>query len=287
MATFLESPRFPDKIAFGAIVGPTYSTVVSTVYSGRESRIVAWGQSKINFEVGLRAMTAADTATIDAFFRAVKGRAYGFRIKDWTDFTDNGAGVLIAQSTPGLYQMGKLYTQGALSETRTITKPVAGSISAILNGSTLSSGVSVDSTTGLVTISPLASASVTGITVGSSTIVTLASALSGLAVGGLLYLSNLGGADAGLLNGQQFTISAISGSQYTLSVNTAGKTITVGSGVGAKYPQPTDILSWAGQFDVPARFDVDEMKKQIEDRSGTNGDLVVTWGSIPIVEIRI
>ena len=29
MTTFLESPRFPDNIAFGATVGPTYLTVVA------------------------------------------------------------------------------------------------------------------------------------------------------------------------------------------------------------------------------------------------------------------
>ncbi|WP_244099727.1 DUF2460 domain-containing protein [Burkholderia ambifaria] len=287
MATFLEAPRFPDAISFGAVVGPTYSTVVSSLYSGRENRIVAWSQSKINFEVGLRALKAFDTASLDAFFRVVKGRAYGFRIKDWTDFTDGGAGVLIAQSSPGLYQMGKQYAQGAFSETRLISKPVAGTVTAILNGTPLSTGVTVDTTTGLVTLSALASSSVVNVAVGNPTVVTLSSALSGLGVGGLLALSGLSGADAGLLNGQQFSVTAISGAQYSLNVNTTGKTITTGTGVGLKYPQPTDTLAWTGQFDVPVRFDVDEMKKQIVDRNGPNGDLVVEWGSIPIVEIRV
>ncbi|MET1503157.1 DUF2460 domain-containing protein [Burkholderia sola] len=287
MATFLESPRFPDSISFGAVVGPTYSTVINSIFSGRENRIVAWSQSKINFEVGMRALKAADTAAIDAFFRVVKGRGYGFRIKDWTDFTDGGAGVLIAQSSPGSYQMGKLYSQGAFTETRLISKPVAGTVSVILNGTTLTTGVTVDTTTGLVTLSASASSAVTAIAVGFPTVVTLNAALPGLSAGGLLTLTGLGGADAGLLNGKQSTINSISGSQYSLTVNTSGKTITVGSGVGLKYPQPSDTLSWVGQFDVPVRFDVDEMKKQIVDRNGTNGDLVVEWGSIPIVEIRV
>jgi len=287
MATFLESPRFPDNIAFGAVVGPTYSTVVVTAYSGRENRVVAWSQSKINFEVGLRALGASDTASLDAFFRAVKGRGYGFRIKDWTDFVCAAAqGVLVAQSTVGVYQLGKAYQNGSFTETRLIQKPVTGTVSVYRNGTLLSSGVSVDYTTGLVTLSSFASANVTGVTVGSSTVITLASALSGLSVGGLLYLSGLTGADAALLNGQQFTVSAISGAQYTLSVNTTGKTITA-AGTGAEYVQPTDVMSWAGQFDVPARFDVDVMKKQIVDRNGSNGDLLVEWGSIPIVEVRL
>jgi uncharacterized protein (TIGR02217 family) len=285
MTTFLESPRFPDNIAFGATVGPTYLTVVNQVYSGRDARIVAWSQARIKFEVGRRAMNASDTASLDAFFRAVKGRAYGFRIKDWTDYTDGGNGVLTAQSTIGVYQLGKLYTQGALSETRTIAKPVAGTVVINRNGAAYGASYSLDTTTGLATLQPLASQSITGVTVGSTTQVTLAAAISGLAVGGNLYLTGLGGANAGTLNGQQWPITAISGSTYTLNVNTTGLTITA-SGNGQMYPQPTDTLAWSGQFDVPARFDVDEMKKQIMDRNGPNGDLLVDWGSIPIIEVR-
>lgn len=96
MTTFVESPRFPDNTAFGAAVGPTYLTVVNQVYSGRDARIPPWTHARIQFEVGRRAMNAADTATLDTFFHTVKGRAYSFRIKDWTDFTDGGAGVLVA-----------------------------------------------------------------------------------------------------------------------------------------------------------------------------------------------
>ncbi|CAJ3065643.1 Uncharacterized conserved protein [Burkholderia pseudomallei] len=283
--TFLESPRFPDNIAFGATVGPTYLTAVNQVYSGRDSRIVAWTQARIKFEVGRRCMNAADTATLDAFFRTVKGRAYGFRIKDWTDYADGNVGVLTAQSALGVYQLGKLYSNGALSETRLIQKPVAGTVVVTRNGSAYGGSYSLDTTTGLVTLQPIASQSVTAVTVGTTTQVTLAAAIPGLAVNGTLYLTGLGGANAGTLNGKQFTITAISGAVYTLNVNTAGQTITA-SGSGQMYPQPSDVLAWTGQFDVPARFDTDECKKQIMDRNGPNGDLLVDWGSIPIIEVR-
>src|ERR1700758_5606365 len=114
MTTFLETPRFPDNIAFGATVGPSYLTVVTSVYSGRDGRIPAWSQSRIRFDVGRRVMNAADTATLDAFFRAVKGRAYGFRIKDWTDFTANAVNGVCSQVSSGIYQLGKAYITGAL-----------------------------------------------------------------------------------------------------------------------------------------------------------------------------
>lgn len=282
---FLESPRFPDNIAFGATVGPTYLTAVNQVYSGRDARIVAWTQARIKFEVGRRCMKAADTATLDAFFRTVKGRAYGFRIKDWTDYTDGNVGVLTAQSTFAVYQLGKLYSNGALSETRLIQKPVAGTVVVTRNGSAYGGSYSLDTTTGLVTLQPIASQNVTAVTVGTTTQVTLGAAIPSLAINGTLYLTGLGGANAGTLNGKQLTITAISGAVYTLNVNTVGQTITA-SGSGQMYPQPNDVLAWTGQFDVPARFDTDECKKQIMDRNGPAGDLLVDWGSIPIIEVR-
>lgn len=212
MTTFLESPRFPDNIAFGATVGPTYLTVVTPVYSGRDGRIPAWSQSRVRFDVGRRAMNAADTSALDAFFRTVKGRAYGFRIKDWTDYVVTTAqGVLLPFLMPpqatAVYQLAKFYVSGALSETRLIQKPVPGTVAVYKNGTPIATGLTLDTTTGLVTISPT--------------------------------------------------------------------------------PLDTDVLSWSGQFDVPVRFDADEMKKQIMDRNGPNGDLLVNWDSIPIVEIRI
>jgi uncharacterized protein (TIGR02217 family) len=217
--TFLESPRFPDNIAFGATVGPTYMTVVTPIYSGRESRTIAWTQARCHFDVGRRMMNAADTAAIDAFFRSVKGRAYGFRIKDWTDYVATTVnGTLVATTAPGVIQLAKTY-------------------------------------------------------------------LTGATVGQYAAISGVNGTLGTTLNGKLWQITAVGTNQITVAANTTGNT---GSGGAASlYPQSTDVLTWAGQFDVPVRFDVDDMKKQIVDRNGPNGDLLVDWGSIPIIEIRV
>jgi uncharacterized protein (TIGR02217 family) len=68
-------------------------------------------------------------------------------------------------------------------------------------------------------------------------------------------------------------------------------TVTGGSGVTVDYT--TGIVtvssgtptSWVGEFDVPARFDTDQMRGTIIDRSGN--DYVIGWESIPVVEIRV
>lgn len=294
MATnpFLETPRFPDNITFGATVGPTYQTVVTPIYSGREGRIVAWTQAKTRFEVGMRTMNAATTQTLDAFFRSVKGRAYGFRVKDWTDFSDGGNGVMLQTATPGQYQMGKVYSsQGALSETRMIQKPVPGTVAIYLNGTaqtlTGGGGVAYDTTQGTFTFdNAIQGSSVTAIAVGATTTITCASVLTGIVAGDTLWMSNVTGAGAALLNGLPFDIISVSGHEYTINANTTGATVDAVADA-ATYVNPTDVFVWTGQFDVPVRFDVDEMKKQVMDRNGPSGDLLVDWGSIPLIEVRI
>lgn len=288
MTTFLESPRFPDNIAFGATVGPCYLTVVNQVYSGRDARIVAWTQARVMFEVGRRVMFASDTAAIDAFFRTVKGRAYGFRIKDWTDFSDNGAGILTPVTGVGVYQMCKQYNNGALSETRLIQKPVVGTVVPYRNGTAVGTAYAVDTTTGLVTLGPVVSEAASAVSVGATTQITLVAPVPGAIVGSQLYLQGFTGTNAATLNGLTFPITAIAGDVYTVAANTTGLSITAGgSALAGLLPASGDVLTWRGQFDVPVRFDIDQMKKQIMDRNGPNGDLLVNWDSIPIIEVRV
>lgn len=289
---FLESPRFPDNIAFGAVVGPTYQTVVTPVYSGREARAIAWTQSRCRFDVGRRLMNASDTATLDAFFRSVKGRAYGFRIKDWTDYTVTTAnGVLVATSAPGVFQLAKTYVTGTLAETRTISKPVAGTPLLYRNGIAVASGWSagnvsnLDTTTGLVTFVADAQQGTTTSTQGATTVLNFSAPLTGATVGQYVGISGGTGTLGATLNGKLWQITAVGTNQITIAANTTGN--TGWAGTASLYPQNGETLAWAGQFDVPVRFEVDEMKKQIVDRNGPSGDLLVDWGSIPIIEIRV
>src|SRR3990167_7695621 len=70
---------------------------------------------------------------------------------------------------------------------------------------------------------------ITAITVGATTKLTLTANPWPAVVGDNLYLSGLTGADAAFLNGQSFVITVIDGAgslDFTLSVNTTGKTIT-------------------------------------------------------------
>lgn len=295
---FLETPRFPDEIAFNANGGVSYSTYVIQTTSGQEKRNQMWEYGKGVWDISeaLRTIDSQQNGynlkILRDFFRAVKGKTYGFRFKDFTDYKDEASGILntngIGNGIPP-YQMVKNYLAGSFVDQRLIQKPVSGTIVVQRNGSPVTVGgaagnIAIDYTTGIVTFVADATSSATAITPGATTSVSLTTNPGTLTAGKLLYLSGFTGADASLVNGKAHIINSVSGSgpfTFVLATNTAGKTITVGTGLGSKFPQATETLAWTGQFDVPCRFDSDNMMVQM-----TSGGLY-QWSGLALIELRI
>ena len=152
--------RFPDNISRGARGGPERRTQIVEMASGDEERNGSWADSRRRYDASYGIRKADDLAVVTAFFEARRGRLYGFRWKDWVDYKSGlpsasptavdqplGTGNGLATT----FQLVKLYTSGAQSWTRTITKPVAGTVTLALNGVTQITGWTVNTTTGLVT----------------------------------------------------------------------------------------------------------------------------------------
>jgi hypothetical protein len=228
----------------------------------------------MGWDVGQVVNQLSQYAPLIAFFRSVGGKRDGFRFKDFSDFTDSmnqGAGVLglagLGDGTTTVFQMVKNYTNGAAVDQRLIRKPVSGSCSFFQNGGSVSP--TVDYTTGLVTFgSAPAVSSLTGASIAGTTL-TIGSVASGtVAIGQLL-------SGAGVAAGTKIT--AGSGLSWTVSISQT---------VSSEAMTTADVLTWTGQFDVPVRFDVDEMKYEIIERQGPSGELLVRWPTIPIIELR-
>ena len=164
---FIET-RFDDKIAYGSTAIPSYSTRVKTSAAGYESRNENWSETRLMFDLSTGIKTREDLDHLIEFFHAVKGRAIGFRFKDWSDFTSKGAydipafddqvifGPAIGGET-GPFQLIKTYVAGSTSTIRTIRKPVNGTV--LMGAGPTGSPVlidpanySVDYTTGEVTL---------------------------------------------------------------------------------------------------------------------------------------
>jgi len=143
--------RFPDDIAYGATGGPEYLTTVVATASGFEQRNVNWAAARGRWNVASGLKNQNQLNALTAFFRARKGRAYGFRFKDWTDYKAFAQSLGTGDGTTKTFQLFKTYASGAAGEIRTITKPVQGTVKPYLAGVQQTSGWSINTATGVLT----------------------------------------------------------------------------------------------------------------------------------------
>ena len=152
--------RFPTPIAFHSTGGPQRKTEIVTLGSGYEERNAVWANSRRSYDVGSGVRSLDDLSAVIAFFEARMGRLYGFRLKDFADFKSCTAGAAVSPLDQGIgsgdsatkvFALSKNYVSGPASWTRKIQKPVAGTLRVAVAGTEISSGFSLDDTTGLVT----------------------------------------------------------------------------------------------------------------------------------------
>jgi len=215
MAISFHEVQFPVGISQGAVGGPRFSTSIISLSSGSEHRNINWMKSRGEWDVSHGLRTQEQVEQLLDFFHARFGKAYGFRFKDWSDyrlprwrtFPGDMFGLPVFLTTDGTtrtFQRTKAYGDVGATYIRPITKPVAGTVQ-LLNNSvpmTLGPNFTVDTTTGIVTLSS--------------------------------------------------TVAATTG----------------------------HVIAGACEFDVPCRFDTDDMK--ITTTTTEN----FGWSSIPVVEIR-
>lgn len=149
--------RFPLAIAFASTGGPERKTEIVTLGSGYEERNAVWANSRRRYNVGYGLKSLDDIHSLTAFFEARYGRLYGFRFKDFADYkscaplqtiTATDQVIATADGSTKSFQLVKSYSSGSYSWTRSIAKPVAGSVMVALAGVVQSSGWSIDTTTG-------------------------------------------------------------------------------------------------------------------------------------------
>lgn len=210
MAGFHEV-RLPVGISYGAVGGPKFKTTVATFDSGEEIRNVDWENARAEYDVAYAIQRGASKDDLLAFFRARRGRAYGFRFRDWTDYTLDRQSIGTGDGVDATWQIYKRYADDALVYDRDLKKIVA---------------------------------------------------------------------DADVVAQQlQVWVNDVlqtEATHYTVDRNTGIITFT-----GGNEPAMGHDIEVACEFDVPVRFDVDDMQLAID-----NYD-IHSWGSIVIVEVRV
>ncbi len=154
-----SNTRFDNNSACG---GPERRTQIVELASGDEEGNASWANSRRRYDAAYGIRRADDLAAVVAFFEARNGRLYGFRWKDWGDYKSclpSGIPALGDQvigtgdGATTAFQLVKAYSSGSQSWTRTISKPVSGTVTVAIDGVAQVSGWSVDTSTGLITLS--------------------------------------------------------------------------------------------------------------------------------------
>jgi uncharacterized protein (TIGR02217 family) len=167
VSTDFEEVRLEGSLIIeGTIGGPTYSTDVIVVKSGREKRNTNWNTSRGRWEIGERQLDIRELHSLIGFFRARQGKSQGFRFKDWGDYKATHAALTVnGVTTQGLlgtgvgdgtttYKFNKIYTSGGTSTLRRIQKPVASPAAAIhVDGVLQTSGYTISTSAGTVVFS--------------------------------------------------------------------------------------------------------------------------------------
>jgi uncharacterized protein (TIGR02217 family) len=159
--------RFPEGISYGTSGGPERRTEIATLGSGFEERNSPWQDSRRRYNAGYGVRNLNHLHDVIAFFEARHGRLYGFRFKDWLDYkscppldevtpVDQTLGV--GDGAINQFSLVKRYVSGDQTYTRTIKKPVAGTVRIAFDGNEQVNGWAVNTATGVITfdVSPTA-----------------------------------------------------------------------------------------------------------------------------------
>jgi hypothetical protein len=142
MQAFDDIP-YPLALGRDATVTPEFSTSVSVTASGFERRNSLWSNARLRFDVGPGIRSEHELGELLAFFRARRGAARGFRLRDPSDYSSNSmTGTPVASDqllgtgngTIASFNLVKRYGGGADAQVRRITRPVTGSVIVSVGG---------------------------------------------------------------------------------------------------------------------------------------------------------
>ena len=78
--------RFPEDISYGSSGGPGFKTTVIELASGHEQRNIDWSLARATYDAQMGVKGREQMEEVLDFFYARRGKAYGFRFKDWMDY---------------------------------------------------------------------------------------------------------------------------------------------------------------------------------------------------------
>ena len=163
--------RFPDVIAAGAKFTVGNRVAVYPMPSGHEDRVIDVARRKVRCDLSTGMRTRADVDQVLEWHGAHQGRAYAFRVKDYSDFLLSSSDVIGTGTESGspatpdeqTFQALRVYSANGHTFTRQVYALVSGTVQVYEDGSPVAgnTGYTIDHDAGTVTGSPAAGVEVT------------------------------------------------------------------------------------------------------------------------------
>jgi len=134
---------YPLGLGRATSVTPEFSTSIAVTASGYERRNSLWSNARLRFDLGPGVRSEAELGVLLAFFRARRGAARGFRLRDPTDFSSR---MMTMAPTPldqllgtgdgrqASFPLIKRYGEGEAAQLRRITRPRASTVLVSVDG---------------------------------------------------------------------------------------------------------------------------------------------------------
>lgn len=138
-----DDVAYPLGLGSDASITPEFSTTVMVSASGFERRNSLWSDARLRFDVGPGIRSEEELGVLLGFFRARRGAARGFRLRDPSDHSSNamtGTPTAVDQilgngdGVRTAFALVKRYGTGAEPQVRRITRPVEESIKVSVDG---------------------------------------------------------------------------------------------------------------------------------------------------------
>lgn len=266
--------QLPPDISAGAIGGPSFLTLITVTKEGKEQRHVLWAVAVHKWNISHLDRQISQAEELLAFFAARRADLQGFRFKDWTDF--EATDEVLAVTGADTVQLVRTYSFGGEKYVRNIYKPVSSPAVTMKRNAGSFAGFSIDYKSGTAFLTPDISKLISNITQAVTPTVTTTTA-HGFAVGDKIWIKNVNGMTQ--INDRVVTVlSTPLTTTFTIDVDTSAFNAYASAGEAEKHVQPSETLSWTGEFDVPVRFNIGQMEL-------VQSDLLERAWSVPIIEV--
>jgi uncharacterized protein (TIGR02217 family) len=264
---FLEE-RISTCIDYGSAFSESFAVQEVSTANGNSHRSMRHPYPTLRFDLGYsNRLTDEQIDLVLDLYKRVGGRFGGFRLKHHAEFTTNNyrdapafndqIAVLVS---PGVYQITRWYgTQGdSATPRRRIRKPVVGTVLVGIRNTTTGDhpimAFSVDTTTGLITLSANKTDAIAGITQAAQAVVDVGS--NTFLVGESVFISGVVGMTQ--INNRRATVTAKPDSTHiTVNINSTAFSAYVSGGTVNTQPQTGESVVAGCEFDIPVRFESD------------------------------